>query len=195
MAHVYATDLWCRTGHFSRLQAEKCADLCAEINPRYAIETGFYTGRSSAAGLHSAARYLCRMISIEIDFDGRKQGRPMAELLMQKFPIFKVLEGSSQDILTKAFLDSEFPDGIDWATIDGDHSYEGCTFDLEAIGSVLNVRGLMLVDDYRSGPPKGVTFESVTNSADDFLARNSSTFHGEVWSCEGKGFSIIQRVR
>lgn len=66
-------------------------------------------------------------------------------------------------------------------------------FDLESVAPFMKPGGVMIVDDYRSGPPHGVRFDSVTRSVDDFLAKQNGSFVGERWDKNGKGFCIIRR--
>lgn len=191
---VYKTDLWCRRGHLNHDQADKYAEICEQVKPRNVLETGFCTGRSAACVLHGSLK-LERMISIDINLDYKApHGRRMAALLKGKFPAWDVIENSSRIILSPEFFQREFPQGIDLATIDGDHTYDGCMFDLEAVAPYMTPHGVMVVDDYRSGPPNGTRIESVTRSVDDFLARHGSDFVGERWHKKGKGFCIIRRA-
>ncbi|MCX6854904.1 MAG: class I SAM-dependent methyltransferase [Verrucomicrobia bacterium] len=189
---VYETDLWCRRGHLNHHQADKYAEVCAKTQPKNVLEIGFCTGRSAACVLYNSPQ-LTRMLSIDIDLDYKAPfGRKMAAKLKKRFPIWDVLEASSKDLLTAAFFQSRYPEGIDLVTIDGDHTYEGCTFDLEAVSPHLTKHGIVMVDDYRSGPPNGTRIESVTRSVDDFLQRHPELV-GEPWSRLGKGFCLISR--
>ncbi len=170
---VQDTDLWCPVGHFNVDQADKYRELCAALLPQTAIEIGFGTGRSAACVLYHTVGHLRKMVSIEQDLDFLSpKGRVMARRLEDRYPTFRVIEGWSRDVLTPEFVRREFPDGIDLATIDGDHTYEGCAFDLGAIVAWLNDGAMMIVDDYRSGPPNGVAFPEVTKCVDDFLDRH-----------------------
>ncbi|GEM_PF-1148154 len=190
---VYKTNLWCRRGHLNKDQADKYAEICGQLQPRYVIETGFCTGRSAACVLHHSPA-LVRMISIDINLDYKApHGRDMAGLLGKRFPHWQIIENSSRIVFNRSFFRREFPHGVDLATIDGDHTYEGCTFDLEAVAPFLTPSGVIVVDDYRSGPPNGTRIDSVTRSVDDFLARHRGVFEGERWHKEGKGFCLIRR--
>jgi cephalosporin hydroxylase len=192
---VYHTPWWCEVGHFNQDQADKYAALCAEVRPRFAIETGFCTGRSAASVLHYASGALQKMISIDRDLDWKSSlGRRMRDLLSSAFPHFNLIEQPSQQVLTEHFLKQEFPSGIDWVTIDGDHSYDGCRFDLEAIAPFLNPGGVMVVDDYHSGPPNGGRILEVDRAVDEFLATRRDQFTGEAWNHLGKGFCVIRRL-
>ncbi len=190
---VYKTNLWCRHGHLNHDQADKYAELCEQLKPRNVLETGFCTGRSAACVLHSS-QDLQKMISIDINLDYKApHGRRMVTLLRELFPIWAVIENSSRVILTPEFFQREFPQGIDLATIDGDHTYDGCMFDLETVAPQLTQHGVMVVDDYRSGPPNGFRIKSVTKSVDDFLRNYKGDFVGERWHKKGKGFCVIRR--
>ncbi len=191
---VYETRLWCARGHLNRDQADKYAEICEQLRPRRVLETGFCTGRSAACVLHHSGK-VERMISIDLDLDYKAPyGRRMAAVLAETFPQWRVIEKSSRDILCPDFLVHEFPEGIDLATIDGDHSYEGCMHDLESVAPFMTREGIMMVDDYRSGPPNGTRIDSVTRSVDDFLDRHQGVFVGERWNKSGKGFCIIRRA-
>jgi len=191
---VYETRLWCTRGHLNHDQADKYAEICEGLQPRHVLETGFCTGRSAACVLHHSGK-VEKMISIDINLDYKApHGRQMASVLAKTFPQWRVIENSSREVLCLEFFRQEFPEGIDLATIDGDHSYDGCMHDLEAVAPHLAPHGVIMVDDYRSGPPKGTRIESVTRSVDDFLAKNQGVFEGEQWHKLGKGFCIIRRV-
>ncbi|MBK7477462.1 MAG: class I SAM-dependent methyltransferase [Haliscomenobacter sp.] len=85
-------------------------------------------------------------------------------------------------VLTPEFIKEEFPYGIDFITIDGDHTFEGCLHDLESVAPFLAESGVIVVDDYMSGPPNGVNFESVTDSVNHFLYLNHDLFEFERWN-------------
>jgi hypothetical protein len=143
--------------------------------------------------LYNATDSILKMISVDLVL--KQRGRAMAEALQRQCPAFRLLEGGSRQVLSAKFVSREFPEGIDFATIDGDHTYEGCMFDLAMIAPAMSPTGVIVVDDYRSGPPNGVIIESVTQSVDDFLTRHRESFVGETWNRRGKGFCIIRRVR
>jgi len=190
---VYETNLWCHRGHLNEDQADYYAQLCREVKPRFVLDIGFCTGRSAAAVLHCASKSLQYLLSIDKDLDyKRPDGRKMAKVLREEFPKFELIEQSSRVLFVGGFLLERFPHGIDFATIDGDHSYCGCAFDLEAVSTHLNESGIMLVDDYNSGPPAGISFPEVTRSVDDFLTSHPE-FTGQTWNKDGKGFCIIRR--
>jgi predicted O-methyltransferase YrrM len=69
-----------------------------------------------------------------------------------------------------------WPFAIDYLYIDADHSFEGCTQDLEAWWSHLRVGGLIAGDDY-DDPRQGVT-----QAWDEFEQRHGQAFERTVTS-------------
>lgn len=187
--------LWAPVGHFNTNQAEFVKQLIYVVQPRYALEVGFCTGRSAAVVL-TASDDLRTFISVDIDLDYMKpEGRIYASLLTERFPCFQVLEANSRVLLTKDFFNAHFGNNkIDWVTIDGDHSYEGCYSDIENVAQYLSDDGLILIDDYKSGPPHGVSLPTVTQAVDDFCLRNAH-FYKIEWNRLGKGFAILTKSR
>src|ERR1700722_4236038 len=183
---IYNTPLWCSRGHFNKDQADKYESICNCVEPKYALEIGFCTGRSAACVLYYAARSLIKMISIEKDLDYSKYGRSMAALLTTKFCHFSIAEQSSGEILNNAFFSKEFSKGLDIVTIDGDHSYEQSLFDLTAVAPFLNENGVIIVDDYLSGPPNGIYLQGVNDSVNYFLSLQKTSFQFETWNVFGK---------
>jgi predicted O-methyltransferase YrrM len=184
-------NFWCAKGHFNVDQADFVKDLVNIHNPKYVLETGFCTGRSTSVIL-SNAKNLKKMISIDIDFDYMKpEGRQYQKLLIDNFPHFSTIENSSKIILNDNFLEKEFPNGIDLFNVDGDHSYEGCLFDLNSVYKHMNKNGIITIDDYKSGPPNGCSIPSVTNACDDFY-KEHSYIEKQEWYNNGKGFCIFK---
>jgi len=184
-------DFWCKKGHFNTDQAIFVKNLIDKHQPKYCLETGFCTGRSTSTVLINS-KFLLKMISIDINFDYIKpEGRQYQKLLLDKFPNFHTIEKSSRIVLDDAFFKKQFPNGIDWFTVDGDHSYEGCLFDLNAVYPYMNKNGIIIIDDYKSGPPNGCTIQSVTDACNDFHKTHSS-LKKEEWNDKGKGFCIFK---
>tara|TARA_B100001287_G_C22616750_1_gene497994 strand:+ start:75 stop:641 length:567 start_codon:yes stop_codon:yes gene_type:complete len=186
-------NFWCNKGHLNIDQANFIKKLLDESEVHYALETGFCTGRSTSTVLTNAKK-LKKMISIDINFDYIKpEGREYKTLLESNFPNFSAIENSSRNILNEPFLNKEFPNGIDWVTIDGDHSYSGCLYDLSAVVKHMNKNGIILIDDYKSGPPNGCSIPDVTRACDSFYSEHSY-LQKEEWNVKGKGFCIFRRT-
>ena len=157
---------WCPRGHFNVDQRTFIMKLAELVQPRSVLETGFCMGRSSASVLCASSSIL--FISVDIDLDYMKpEGREYAIILQNDFPNCKVIEADSKRLFTQKFIMEQYPEGIDWLTIDGDHSYQGCLADLE-VARHLNEAGIVIIDDYKSGPPNGVQLPQVTKAVEDF---------------------------
>ena len=181
---------WCEKGHFNLDQANFIAELVNKYNPEYILETGFCTGRSTSAVLTNA-NTLKKMISIDIQFDRCEgQGIKYRKLLEDNFSNFTTIENSSHNVLNDTFFEKEFPNGIDWFTVDGDHSYRGCLQDLTNTINHMNKNSIIIIDDYKSGPPNGCIIDEVTKACDDFYEKHQYLEKKE-WNCKGKGFCIF----
>lgn len=185
-------DFWCKKGHFNLDQAIFFKEMVKEYEPEYVLETGFCTGRSASTILTNAKK-LKKMISIDINFDYIKpEGRIYKKKLEDNFENFSTIENNSRKILNNNFFKKEFPFGIDWVTIDGDHSYSGCLFDLTSVVNHINKNGIIIIDDYKSGPPNGCSIPDVTRACDDFYKENQFLQKTE-WNYKGKGFCIFKK--
>jgi hypothetical protein len=135
------------------------------------------------------------MISIEQNLDFLSPlGREMADALSQRYPVFSIIEKWSRDVLCDGFFRQEFPNGVDLAMIDGDHTYDGCSFDLHGIAPYVRVGGTIVIDDYCSGPPNGIVFTDVNRSVNDFLKLFGAKFAHTAWNNGGKGFCFMSRI-
>lgn len=181
---------WCSEGHFNIDQFNFMTELVVKQNPQYVLETGFCTGRSTYAVLGSA-KNLKKMVSIDIDFDYMKPyGRQMRELLEKNFPLLHTIENSSKTILNKKFMNENFKNGIDWFTVDGDHTYAGCLYDIKTVFPYMNKGGVIIIDDYKSGPPNGCHIPDVNKACDEF-SRTHPKLVKKEWCNNGKGFCIF----
>lgn len=174
---------WCNAGHFNWDQVELLKKICNIVNPLFGIETGFCTGRSSVPVLVYGNPK--KFISIDINLDYMHQGRIYSTLLMKAFPAFLVIEANSNVALNDSFFNLNFPEGIDWATVDGDHTYEGCMHDLIMTSNFLRKNGIIIIDDYRASIP------AVTKSVDDFCEKNKD-FYKINWSKLNKETSVFK---
>ncbi len=190
---IFNTDLWCEMGRLNRTQANALMRICATLKPQYVLETGFATGRSAASILYGSSGSILKMLSVDIDLDWTgKYGPEMVRTIESHFPSFRFVPGASEKILNEGFFSDEFPKGIDLAFIDGGHEYKTCAFDLLASAAHLTPRGRIVVDDYFSGPPKGVILEGVCLAVDIFLEHNKQ-FSLERWSESGRAFAILRK--
>ena len=67
----------------------------------------------------------------------------------------------------------------------------GAKLDMENCFPKINDGGIMVVDDYRSGPPNGCYLQDVNNAVEDFAKTNNLSF--DSWNEKGKGFAIFKK--
>ena len=181
---------WAKHGHLNLNQVKLIVQILKMVNPRNVLEIGFATGRSASTVLVNSKPD--KFISIELDLDyGGLGGREIADILQRKFSNFTVVIGTSQEVLTKDFFISEFRNGVDYAFIDGGHSYEECMSDLINVYPHMNLEGVILVDDYMSDKPDGVRYDTVTKAVDDF-ARDHDVYKLR-WFKRGKGCALLYK--
>ncbi|NES92530.1 class I SAM-dependent methyltransferase, partial [Okeania sp. SIO2B9] len=172
-------------------QAIFISNLCKIVQPKYVLETGFATGRSAAVVLSSCSPKTFISLDKNLDYI-TPFGREMAAILMGKFKDYQIIEGDSNELLNPEFYQTNYSSGLDWFTVDGDHSYQGCLHDLESSLRFLNPQGIVIVDDYKSGPPKGVRCPSVNKAVRDFCSRYPEV-HKLEWHNNGKGLAILSK--
>jgi len=189
------TDLWCDVGHFNEPEANKLADVVRHLRPKYVIETGFCTGRSACAALHGAGGSIERFVSVDINYKYRPEGPAYRQKFHDAYPdVFESFEQNSRTLFTEAFFDTFFKHGVDFATVDGDHSFEGCSYDIETIWSHLNSGGIIFVDDYMSGPPDGATIVDVNRACDEFMRAHPEASVEKWRHPGGKGACIFKKA-
>jgi predicted O-methyltransferase YrrM len=181
---------WHDTGHLNTDQRDFLVGLVSEQKPRYCIETGFCTGRSAITVLVAAEPEV--LVSVEVSFNYIEGSREWADILMRAFPALHIINGNSIDVLTDEFFTKWFPNGIDFGFVDGGHSYTECYNDILFVLSHLRPNGMIVVDDYMSGPPNGVEIESVDIAVKDII--DFYTYLSiERWYKDGKGMAVLRK--
>ncbi|MBI4021881.1 MAG: class I SAM-dependent methyltransferase [Candidatus Andersenbacteria bacterium] len=180
---------WFPEGHVNEAQRDFLVDLLHRERPRACLETGFASGRSAVTTLVAAQPDV--LVSVDLSLDYLAGAREHAERLQRDFPNLKVIEGDSAHILKPDFFAAHFPQGVDYAFVDGNHTYRGCAADVSAILPHLSARGLIVVDDYRAGPPKGARCPSVDAAVDDIVVRHRLAL--TVWQRDGKSVAILRQ--
>lgn len=170
-------------------QRDFLVGLVQRLQPRRCLETGFASGRSAVTVLAAAAPDI--LVSVDLSLDYLAGAREHAARLQCDFPNLVVREGDSRTVLDEAFFRQYFPQGVDFAFVDGDHTYRGCAGDLAAVAAHLSARGVVVVDDYRAGPPRGVRCASVDAAVDDFVLTRRLSL--TVWQRQGKSVAVLRR--
>jgi len=190
--NIETNKLWCDNGHLSVDQADFMQKLSKEQNPEYCLETGFCTGRSCLSVILGAEKSIKKFVTLDINCRTREISKEFLELIESEYSFCKGIEGNSFDILNQEFFEKEFPNGIDWFTVDGDHTYAGCKNDLQSVLPYMNKNSVIIIDDYESCPPNGCSIPEVTNACDHFYGENSDKLSREKWNVLGKGFCIFK---
>jgi len=180
---------WFPHGHFNENQRDYFIEILTELKPKTILEIGWASGRSCVTSLIAANPD--KMVTVDWNLDYITNARTHSEIFKRDFKNWSVVEGDSTKILTSEFLNTEFPNGIDFIFVDGCHDYECAKLDCENSYKHLNVGGVMIVDDFMSGPPDGWEVVDVENAVNDFTKENNLTY--ETWNMLGKGFAIFKK--
>ena len=179
-------NLWPTTGHLNEAQRIFLTTLLAKKKPSFCLEIGFCTGRSAITILEAAKP--AKLISID-----KEPNRRSANPILEAYPNLHLVIGNSLEILTPEFLKAEFPKGLDFAFIDGGHTFKEALHDVSTCWKSLKKNGVMVVDDYHSCEPDGCILEGVNLAVDAFL-ENEKAAKLEVWHENGKGFAVITKT-
>ena len=191
---VVGSPLFCHLGYFNWNQVSFVGNEARKRQPRYILETGFFTGRSTATLL-----ILCKEIKTYINCDSNyslsNSGPGMLSFMKSLYPCMKSFEQRSQNLFQGDFLIKQFPNGIDWFTSDGDVTYEGLLSDLITVFPHMNTNGVIMVNHYMSGPPHDVVNQGVTNACDLFYFMFKKYLSRRVWNELGMGFCMFEIVQ
>lgn len=192
--HVVGSSLFCHLGFLNYNQVGFLANQVRKRNPKYVLETGFFTGRVTVTILLT-----CKQVQTYVNCDPNYglsgNGRLMISILHNMYPCFQSFEKRSQHLFQNNFLKNKFPNGIDWLTCDGDETYEGVLCDLINAFPHMNSNGIILVNHYKAGPPHDVVNDSVTNACDFFYSLFQSNLTRRTWNQLGMGFCIFEVVK
>ena len=192
MSNNSLDEWWNPVGHMNRTQSDFLAEELNKLRPAYCLETGTSTGRGSATILCKSNP--TKHVSIDLSLDGAEgchADRKWINKMVDAFDNFSHFEGDSRKILTTEFLTTQFPKGVDFFFCDGGHTYDVCYSDMSSVWPHINSNGVMIVDDYMSGPPDGYSIPAVTRAVDDFA--NTLDIEIKRWSRNGKGCAIFHR--
>lgn len=187
---------WCEEGRLSEEQGVFIFDFVLEIKPKSCLEIGFFTGRSAASILVPSNPDV--FVSIEHGGSWRKlpgisdHAKKYIELFHKNFPGFKIVEGNSRAVLTDSFFDEYFPDGIDFAFVDGTHNYNASNDDIRNIYPRLNNGGFLFMDDVFSIKDGEHRYPGLYRSVMEFADENSLFVQRKIFS-ESKTFGIIEK--
>lgn len=107
-------------------------------------------------------KYSSKLVKSKSRKDFQKYYDNVYDSVCKKFnkPNVTIHRKSSKDFF------NEFKGELDWIYIDGDHSYEGCLYDLQQSLKIVKKGGLIMADDYGN---KG----AVKNAINDFIKEHN----------------------
>ena len=170
-------------------QIIQMSKIVRKYNPQYIFETGFGSGRTAATMIQSCrTKPILKYVNCDKNYslynpvscNFRKYCQDMC-------PFFKTFENRSSELLRNGFLKSEFPDGIDWFTVDGDPNYSGCLCELVSVLPYMKIGGIIYIvadrDKRKNANVRDATdffgeiFESrITKVLDDVIGREICHF-------------------
>ena len=125
-------------------------------SPKHIFEIGFGSGRSAATIVQSLLYHkhpIKTFVSCDVRIGvGQAMGYALffKAMLKRTFTI-DIIEASSNFLFQRSYLQRTFPYGIDWATIDGDDSYDEMLLDLYTVFTHLNNGGVIyVINAYRN---------------------------------------------
>jgi len=183
---------WHPNGHLNEDECIFLVDIIQKHKPKFCLETGTSTGRGSATILCAAKPI--KHISVDINLDGGAgcwASRGHIENMLENFDNFFHFEGDSRHILNDKFIKDQLPQGVDLFFVDGGHSRDVCYSDMKNVWPHINIGGVMIVDDYMSGPPNGAYLPGVDKAVEEF-SKEIGLAH-DRWYNKGKGCAIFRK--
>lgn len=121
------------------------SQLIKDLQPSVIFETGFNIGRSACMFLNQAKKYVNKHVEFYSN-DIHERSLPNVKLLQEEFKNFNFLLGDSKKLLPEYLSKNNIK--IDFALVDGDHSYEGARVDCLSFQPHINDGGIIFVDDW-----------------------------------------------
>lgn len=133
-----------------RAEITALLNLLAERRPRHVLEIGTAWGGT----LYLTSRVADPdALLVTVDIDPAHDSTLMRSFARRGQRV-ELIIGDSTSEPVKSRIESYFPDGVDYAFIDGDHSYEGVRADFEAYSPLVRPGGVIafhdIVDDNRT---------------------------------------------
>ena len=113
-------------------QIVQMSKLIRKKKPQYVFETGFGYGRTMVTMIESCCNHrLLHYVNCDKNYF---LYTPISDMIKENISKscsnIKWYEKRTPEFFQENILKKEFPDGIDWATIDGSPTYEGCLCEL-----------------------------------------------------------------
>lgn len=133
--------------------------IMINLNPTLLVEIGFNMGHSCKLMCDTLIKKYGNGVHRRIycfDVCVREYAEPNFKIMKpfyEKFNIDLVFIKGDSAITLPEYLNSNNIVDIEFANIDGDHTYEGATRDFNNLKDRIKIGGLVYIDDYRAGQP------------------------------------------
>lgn len=128
-------------------QVVHLSKIVRKNSPQFIFETGFGSGRTTATVIMSSKSYsIVKYVNCDKNYHlYQPLSLEIKKRINAKCSFVKWIEMRSADLVKDNILDIEFPDGIDFAIIDGDPTFEGCLTELIGVYMNMRVEGIIYI--------------------------------------------------
>ncbi len=140
---VWTGDIWNDGEYIWKIECY--SQLIKDLQPSVIFETGFNIGRSACMFLNQAKKYINKPIKFYSN-DIEERSLTNVKLLQEEFDNFNFLLGDSKILLPTYLKENNIK--IDFALVDGEHSYNGAKTDCINFKPYINEGGIIFVDDW-----------------------------------------------
>ncbi len=119
--------------------------LIKDLQPSVIFETGFNAGRSACMFLNQSRKYVNKPVKFYSN-DIHERSLKNVNLLKEEFNNFEFILGDSKKVLSTYLKENDIK--IDFALVDGDHTYQGALSDCRSFQPHINEGGMIFVDDW-----------------------------------------------
>jgi hypothetical protein len=155
-------------------QIVQMSKLIRKLKPQYVFETGFGYGRTMVTMLESCCNHrLLHYVNCDKNYSLYTPISNMVKDTISKtYSNIKWYEKRTPEFFQEGILQKEFPNGIDWATIDGSPTYEGCLCELFSVLPHMKKGGIIYVVTDRLK----LKNRNIANASDFFESYNKDKF-------------------
>ena len=139
----FTGDIWNGGDYIWKIECY--SQLIKDLQPSVIFETGFNIGTSACMFLNQAKKYIDKPVKFYSN-DIEERSLANVKLLQEEFDNFEFLLGDSKTLLPLYLKENNLK--IDFALVDGDHSYEGARVDCLSFQPHINEGGIIFVDDW-----------------------------------------------
>jgi len=149
LSQRFTGDIWNEGQYIWKIEC--FSQLIKDQQPSTIFETGFNAGTSSCMFLNQTKKYISKSVKFYSN-DSHKRSLPNVKLLKEEFSNFEFILGDSTEVLPSYLKEKNLQ--IDFAFVDGGHSYKECKADCINFQPYINDGGIIFVDDWWLGSVK-----------------------------------------